>query len=84
MQPTSRRPSEIDAQKFLDGVARTYASLARMNPVFDQYRERRLWARTHSGFRYFECSHRAPKEARYEVLGQHLCLDTKKPDEALF
>lgn len=86
MQPASRLPSEIEAKKFFDDVAHTYASLAGIDLSSTSIESED----TGPGLTLDPAAVNALTEhqkklnlRQYELLGQHLCLDTKKADEAL-
>ena len=86
MQPASRLSSEIEAKKFFDDVAGTYASLAGidLSSTGTESEDAGPGLAMDPAVLDALTEHQKRLNLRqYELLGQHLCLDTKAADEAL-
>ena len=86
MQPTSRLSTEVEAKKFFDDVVHTYASLAGIDLSTTNTESEDAGPGLSLDPAALEALTEHQKKLnlrQYEVLGQHLCLDTKAADEAL-
>lgn len=85
-QPASRISSEIEAKKFFDDVAGTYASLAGIDLSSSNTESEDAGPGLTLDPAALDALTEHQKRLnlrQYELLGQHLCLDTKATDEAL-
>ena len=86
MQPASRLSNEIEAKKFFDEVAGTYASLAGidLSSTTTESEDTGPGVTLDPAALDALTEHQKKLNLRqYELLGQHLCLDAKAADEAL-